>query len=149
MCTTTGSGKTTIARLYAQFLNEIGIMGTTTNGGTTSGTTASAATTSATAVTTATSNTTAAITGAAAGTGTTAAAVAPTFIQETSGSKLNANDGVKLFNTLLSNILANGGGVLFVDEAYQLTSGSIGGQGKQVSTSTDTAYIYCVCTLTL
>jgi hypothetical protein len=86
------------------------------------GTTTTGSTTASAAVTSATSNTNTATTSTAANTtastGTTAAAAAPTFIQETSGSKLNANDGVKLLNTLLSNIHANGGGVLFVDEAY-------------------------------
>jgi hypothetical protein len=124
-------------------------MSATANGNTT---TANTATPSGTAATAATSNTTAATTSTVAATGTTAAAAAPTFIQEISGSTLNANDGVKLFSTLLSNIHANSGGILFVDEAYHLTSSGsiIGGQGKQVRNSTDNSlHIVCMYTVVL
>ncbi|KAG5948944.1 hypothetical protein E4U53_006082 [Claviceps sorghi] len=50
--------------------------------------------------------------------------------EETTGSKL-ANMGVAGCQQLLDNMLEAGGGVLFIDEAYQLSSGSHGG-GKAV-----------------
>ena len=43
-------------------------------------------------------------------------------LEETTGSRL-ANDGVSGCEKLVNNILNNGGGVLFIDEAYQLTEG--------------------------
>ncbi|KAH0495908.1 hypothetical protein TgHK011_009433 [Trichoderma gracile] len=43
--------------------------------------------------------------------------------EETTGSKL-ANKGVKGCEDLLEKIKENGGGVLFIDEAYQLSSGN-------------------------
>jgi SpoVK/Ycf46/Vps4 family AAA+-type ATPase len=49
--------------------------------------------------------------------------------EETTGSKL-ANMGVSGCQTLVDDVLNNGGGVIFIDEAYQLTSGnSPGGKG--------------------
>ncbi|KAJ1326606.1 helicase required for RNAi-mediated heterochromatin assembly 1 [Microdochium nivale] len=73
-----GTGKTTVARLYAKFLTSIGV-----------------------------------IPGAA--------------FEETTGAKL-ANGGVGGCEKLIQKILNDGGGVLFIDEAYQLTSGnSMGG----------------------
>ncbi|TFB01018.1 NFX1-type zinc finger-containing protein 1 [Trichoderma ghanense] len=50
--------------------------------------------------------------------------------EETTGSKL-ANMGVKGCEDLLEKIKENGGGVLFIDEAYQLSSGNSPG-GKAV-----------------
>ncbi|RKP19364.1 P-loop containing nucleoside triphosphate hydrolase protein, partial [Rozella allomycis CSF55] len=76
-----GTGKTTVARLYAKFLHEIGAL----NGS--------------------------------------------TFV-ETSGSKL-VHEGVQGLKTFLDNIMMDGGGVLFVDEAYQLNPHK-GGQGAHV-----------------
>lgn len=49
---------------------------------------------------------------------------------ETSGSKL-ASDGVKAAQQMLDVLLDNGGGVVFIDEAYQLSSGNSAG-GKAV-----------------
>ena len=49
---------------------------------------------------------------------------------ETTGSRL-ANEGVSGCKKVIENIQERGGGVLFVDEAYQLTSGNSAG-GKQV-----------------
>lgn len=48
---------------------------------------------------------------------------------ETTGSRL-ANDGIPGIEKLLSRLLQGGGGTVFIDEAYQLTSGH--GQGAQV-----------------
>lgn len=69
-----GTGKTTVARLYAGFLASVG-----------------------------------ALPGA-------------TFV-ETTGAKL-ANEGVKECKKILDDLLAAGGGAVFIDEAYQLTSGN-------------------------
>ncbi|KAK4552285.1 hypothetical protein LTR86_010455 [Recurvomyces mirabilis] len=74
-----GTGKTTVARLYAKFLSSVG-------------------------------------------------ALPGDHFVETTGSKL-ANDGVQGCRKLLDDILNNGGGALFIDEAYQLTSGSSYGGG--------------------
>lgn len=74
-------GKTTIARLYGQFLTSVGV-------------------------------------------------IPGTEFQETTGSKL-ANMGVQGCQDLLETIQDEGGGVLFIDEAYQLTSGNSPG-GKAV-----------------
>lgn len=50
------------------------------------------------------------------------------IFEETTGSRL-ANDGVSGCQRLVNEILNNGGGVLFIDEAYQMTEGqSNGGQ---------------------
>lgn len=76
-----GTGKTTIARIYGQFLTDVGV-----------------------------------IPGAQ--------------FEETTGSKL-ANMGVQGCQGLLEKILDDGGGVVFIDEAYQLTSGNSPG-GKAV-----------------
>lgn len=76
-----GTGKTTIARIYGQFLTSVGV-----------------------------------IPGAQ--------------FEETTGSKL-ANMGVQGCQDLLEKILNDGGGVVFIDEAYQLTSGNSPG-GKAV-----------------
>lgn len=51
------------------------------------------------------------------------------FIVETTGSRL-ANGGVPGCEKQINTILNNGGGVLFIDEAYQLAQGS--GNGSQV-----------------
>lgn len=51
------------------------------------------------------------------------------FIVESTGSRL-ANGGVSGCEKQINNILNNGGGVLFIDEAYQLAQGS--GNGSQV-----------------
>ncbi|KAK3320409.1 P-loop containing nucleoside triphosphate hydrolase protein [Cercophora scortea] len=74
-----GTGKTTVARLYAKFLAELCIIPGTT-------------------------------------------------FKETTGSAL-ANTGVSGCKQLLDDILNDGGGVLFIDEAYQLTSGTNPGGG--------------------
>ncbi|KAL4867788.1 P-loop containing nucleoside triphosphate hydrolase protein [Aspergillus spectabilis] len=66
-----GTGKTTVARLYANFLTDMGI-------------------------------------------------IPGSFIIETTGSRL-ANGGMSGCEKQLNNILNSGGGVLFIDEAYQLT----------------------------
>ncbi|CAK4032789.1 nfx1-type zinc finger-containing 1 [Lecanosticta acicola] len=69
-----GTGKTTVARLYAKFLTSVG-------------------------------------------------ALPGDHFAETTGAKL-ANDGVKGCEKLLETIKNAGGGALFIDEAYQLTSGA-------------------------
>ncbi|KAI0127340.1 P-loop containing nucleoside triphosphate hydrolase protein [Xylariales sp. AK1849] len=76
-----GTGKTTVARLYAQFLTSLGV-------------------------------------------------IPGCQFEETTGSKL-ANMGVSGCQTLVENMLNDGGGVIFIDEAYQLTSGNSPG-GKAV-----------------
>ncbi|KAF2189155.1 P-loop containing nucleoside triphosphate hydrolase protein [Zopfia rhizophila CBS 207.26] len=74
-----GTGKTTVARLYAKFLVKVG-------------------------------------------------ALPGDLFVETSGSGL-ANDGVNACKKHIEDILNNGGGVFFIDEAYQLVSGhSYGGK---------------------
>ena len=50
------------------------------------------------------------------------------FFVETTGSRL-ANEGVTGCQKHIENILNNGGGALFIDEAYQLTSGQSFGGG--------------------
>ncbi|PWY84476.1 putative AAA family ATPase [Aspergillus sclerotioniger CBS 115572] len=75
-----GTGKTTVAGLYAKFLTSMGI-------------------------------------------------IPGSFVVETTGSRL-ANDGVTGCEKQISNILNNGGGVLFIDEAYQLSQGH--GSGAHV-----------------
>lgn len=76
-----GTGKTTVARLYAKFLSSVG-------------------------------------------------AIPGDHFEETTGSRL-ANDGVKGCKDLIDKILNNGGGVFFLDEAYQIVSSSSFG-GAQV-----------------
>lgn len=76
-----GTGKTTVARLYARFLGEVG-------------------------------------------------ALPGDMLFETSGSAL-ANDGVSACKDHIEKILEAGGGVFFIDEAYQLVSGNSYG-GKAV-----------------
>jgi hypothetical protein len=76
-----GTGKTTVARIYAQFLVEVGAL----PGG---------------------------------------------YFLETSGSAL-ANDGINACKAHIDKILEEGGGVFFIDEAYQLVSGNSYG-GKAV-----------------
>ncbi|KAL7793693.1 P-loop containing nucleoside triphosphate hydrolase protein [Trichoderma ceciliae] len=61
---------------------------------------------------------------------TSIGAIAGDSFQETTGSKL-ANMGVKGCEDLLEKIKDDGGGVLFIDEAYQLSSGNSPG-GKAV-----------------
>ncbi|OJI99392.1 hypothetical protein ASPVEDRAFT_81003 [Aspergillus versicolor CBS 583.65] len=75
-----GTGKTTVARLYAKFLTSMGI-------------------------------------------------IPGSFIVETTGSRL-ANGGVSGCEKQINNILNDGGGVVFIDGAYQLAQGS--GNGTQV-----------------
>ncbi|KAL2843942.1 P-loop containing nucleoside triphosphate hydrolase protein [Aspergillus pseudoustus] len=74
-----GTGKTTVARIYAKFLTAMGI-------------------------------------------------IPGSFIIETTGSRL-ANGGVSECEKQVNQILNNGGGVLFIDEAYQLVQSS--GSGSQ------------------
>lgn len=74
-----GTGKTTVARLYAKFLTSVG-------------------------------------------------AIAGTTFKETTGSAL-ATKGVAGCKKLLDDVLNEGGGVVFIDEAYQLTSGNSAGGG--------------------
>lgn len=69
-----GTGKTTVARLYAQFLTEVGV-------------------------------------------------IPGSCFKENTGAGL-ANIGVSGCKKLVDEILNDGGGVLFIDEAYQLTSGN-------------------------
>ncbi|KAF5018987.1 hypothetical protein F66182_9005 [Fusarium sp. NRRL 66182] len=76
-----GTGKTTVARIYADFLSSVG-------------------------------------------------AVAGSTFKEVTGAKL-ANMGVTGCEKILEEIINDGGGVLFLDEAYQLTSGNSPG-GKAV-----------------
>ncbi|KAI8713538.1 hypothetical protein NCS52_01298500 [Fusarium sp. LHS14.1] len=76
-----GTGKTTVARIYGEFLTSVG-------------------------------------------------AIAGKCFEEVTGSKL-ANMGVSGCEQLLEKIMNNGGGVMFIDEAYQLTSGNSPG-GKAV-----------------
>ncbi|OTA58433.1 P-loop containing nucleoside triphosphate hydrolase protein [Hypoxylon sp. EC38] len=76
-----GTGKTTVARLYAKFLSSVG-------------------------------------------------AIPGDHFVETTGSRL-AHDGVQGCQALIDQILNAGGGVFFLDEAYQLVSGSSMG-GSQV-----------------
>lgn len=60
---------------------------------------------------------------------TSVGALPGNFFKETTGSRL-ANDGVSGCKSQIEEILNNGGGVLFIDEAYQLVSGqSFGGGG--------------------
>ncbi|KAL4998548.1 P-loop containing nucleoside triphosphate hydrolase protein [Aspergillus recurvatus] len=75
-----GTGKTTVARLYAKFLTTMGI-------------------------------------------------IPGSFIIETTGSRL-ANGGVSGCEKQINEILNKGGGVLFIDEAYQLAQPNV--QGSQV-----------------
>ncbi|OQE43716.1 hypothetical protein PENCOP_c003G04699 [Penicillium coprophilum] len=72
-----GSGKTTVARLYAKFLSSMGII------------------------------------------------PGDKFI-ETTGSRL-ANDGISGCQKTIDTLLKDGGGAIFIDEAYQLVGGSFGG----------------------
>ncbi|UPL02680.1 hypothetical protein LCI18_013614 [Fusarium solani-melongenae] len=76
-----GTGKTTVARIYGEFLTSVG-------------------------------------------------AIAGNRFEEVTGSKL-ANMGVSGCEKLLEKIMDNGGGVMFIDEAYQLSSGNSPG-GKTV-----------------
>ncbi|KAL3607379.1 hypothetical protein FPOAC2_02363 [Fusarium poae] len=76
-----GTGKTTVARIYAEFLTTVG-------------------------------------------------AIPGTSFKEVSGSKL-ANMGVSGCETLLEEVKNTGGGCIFIDEAYQLSSGNSPG-GKAV-----------------
>ncbi|CAK7215191.1 hypothetical protein SBRCBS47491_002399 [Sporothrix bragantina] len=75
-----GTGKTTVARLYARFLTSVGV-------------------------------------------------IPGSRFEETTGSKL-AHGGVSGCQKLIDDVLDDGGGVIFIDEAYQLTSGNnSGGSG--------------------
>ncbi|ROV88521.1 hypothetical protein VSDG_09328 [Cytospora chrysosperma] len=74
-----GTGKTTVARLYAKFLTSLGV-------------------------------------------------IPGSCFKEETGASL-ANAGVSGCKKIIDGILNNGGGVLFIDEAYQLTSGNSYGGG--------------------
>ncbi|KIM32087.1 hypothetical protein M408DRAFT_63388 [Serendipita vermifera MAFF 305830] len=52
-----------------------------------------------------------------------------TTFEETTGARL-ANDGVDAVRKMIENLVNAGGGTLFIDEAYQLTSGHNPGGGK-------------------
>ncbi|KAG7110562.1 NFX1-type zinc finger-containing protein 1 like [Verticillium longisporum] len=54
---------------------------------------------------------------------TSLAVIAGSEFEETTGSKL-ASMGVAGCQTLIEKVLENGGGVIFIDEAYQLSSGN-------------------------
>ncbi|KAJ3834013.1 P-loop containing nucleoside triphosphate hydrolase protein [Lentinula raphanica] len=54
-------------------------------------------------------------------------AISGNAFEETTGSKL-ASDGVKDTSALLDRVKNAGGGVIFIDEAYQLVSGVYGGK---------------------
>ncbi|TEA18713.1 NFX1-type zinc finger-containing protein 1 [Colletotrichum sidae] len=69
-----GTGKTTVGRIYGQFLRSVGV-------------------------------------------------IAGAKFEETSGSRL-ANEGVSGCKAMLEKMLNDGGGVVFIDEAYQLSSGN-------------------------
>ncbi|RYP21731.1 hypothetical protein DL767_009193 [Monosporascus sp. MG133] len=69
-----GTGKTTVARIYAKFLTSVGV-------------------------------------------------IPGSRFEETTGAKL-ANQGVNGCQKLIDGVLNDGGGVIFIDEAYQLTSGN-------------------------
>lgn len=75
-----GTGKTTVARLYAKFLASVGVLPGTT-------------------------------------------------IKETTGSRF-ASDGVQACKKLIEEVLNAGGGAIFIDEAYQLASGTNFGGGQ-------------------
>jgi hypothetical protein len=75
-------GKTTVAHIYAKFLNAVGVLSSSK-------------------------------------------------IEETSGTKL-ADEGPQAAQNLIHNLLAAGGGILFVDEAYQLTAPCAPTTGRQV-----------------
>ncbi|RYO90590.1 hypothetical protein DL764_008430 [Monosporascus ibericus] len=74
-----GTGKTTVARIYAKFLTSVGV-------------------------------------------------IPGSRFVETTGAKL-ANQGVNGCEKLIDGVLNDGGGVIFIDEAYQLTSGNSYGGG--------------------
>ncbi|KAG8157551.1 hypothetical protein KVR01_012593 [Diaporthe batatas] len=74
-----GTGKTTVARIYAQFLTSLGV-------------------------------------------------IPGSCFKEETGASL-ANAGVSGCKAIIDEILDDGGGVLFIDEAYQLTSGNNSGGG--------------------
>ncbi|KAK8123367.1 hypothetical protein PG999_003285 [Apiospora kogelbergensis] len=74
-----GSGKTTVAKIYARFLTSLGVL-------------------------------------------------PGSHFEETTGAKL-ANIGVAGCQKIVDNMLNQGGGVVFIDEAYQLTSGNSPGGG--------------------
>ncbi|RYO95128.1 hypothetical protein DL766_006341 [Monosporascus sp. MC13-8B] len=74
-----GTGKTTVARIYAKFLTSVGV-------------------------------------------------IPGSRFEETTGAKL-ANQGVNGCQKLIEDVLNDGGGVIFIDEAYQLTSGNSYGGG--------------------
>ncbi|KAK3374612.1 P-loop containing nucleoside triphosphate hydrolase protein [Podospora didyma] len=76
-----GTGKTTIARLYAKFLHSVGVLKSSE-------------------------------------------------VKELSGTEIGMSDPTEI-KTKIEDMLEDGGGVLFVDEAYQLTAPYVGGSGKQ------------------
>jgi hypothetical protein len=61
---------------------------------------------------------------------TSIGALPGSHFEETTAARL-ANDGVSRCKKLIENVLNNGGGALFIDEAYQLASGQKYG-GTQV-----------------
>ena len=52
-----------------------------------------------------------------------------TTVKETTGARL-ASDGVQAFKKLIEEVLNDGGGAIFIDEAYQLTSKTNHGGGQ-------------------
>jgi replication-associated recombination protein RarA len=104
-----GTGKTTVARLYAALLRDLGVF----------------------AAATAKAQQAAAAAAANSSGSSGSSKKEPKSVQETTGADL-ADGGVRQLKTMLQEIEQAGGGLLFVDEAYTLSPDAIGGQGKQV-----------------
>jgi ATPase family associated with various cellular activities (AAA) len=102
-----GTGKTTVARLYAALLRDLGVF----------------------AAATAKAQQAAAVAANSSSSGSNKKA--SKSVQETTGADL-ADGGVRQLKDMLQEIEQAGGGLLFVDEAYTLSPDAIGGQGKQV-----------------
>jgi ATPase family associated with various cellular activities (AAA) len=131
-----GTGKTTVARLYAALLRDLGVFAAAT------------AKAQQAAATAASSSSSSANSSSSSG----SSKKAPQSVQETTGADL-ADGGVRQLKSMLQEIEQAGGGLLFVDEAYTLSPDAIGGQGKQVLTITsvvqsqpsDTHAVECSC----
>jgi ATPase family associated with various cellular activities (AAA) len=110
-----GTGKTTVARLYAALLRDLGVF---------------AAATAKAQQAAANSSSSGANSSSASSSGS-GNKKEPKSVQETTGADL-ADGGVRHLKSMLQEIEEAGGGLLFVDEAYTLSPDAIGGQGKQV-----------------